>query len=100
MNQMIALPAILTAETVVAAQAQMLRRIQETQTGTTLFMDASGVQTFDSAGLALLLACHRAVAAQGMALQVHNWPQSLQALAHIYGVLPLLAPQLADSPCA
>ena len=98
MSQTIALPSVLTADAVVLAQAQLLRSVQAAASqGGAVVLDASAVQSFDSAGLALLLACRRHVAAQGATLQVQGWPSSLQALAQVYGVLPLLAPELAAS---
>lgn len=95
-----ALPSVLTADTVAASQAQWVRAVQAAPKGSVLVLNASGVQSFDSAGLALLLACRRAAQAQGVQLQVQAWPSGLQALAQVYGVLPLLAPELADSAAA
>ena len=97
MSSTIALPSVLTAEAVAASQAQLLRQVQAAPTGGQVVLDASAVQSFDSAGLALLLACRRTAAAQGANLQVQGWPSSLLALAQVYGVLPLLAPELADT---
>ena len=97
-----ALPSVLTADTIAASQAQWVRAVQAAPKGSVLVLNASGVQSFDSAGLALLLACRRAAQAQaqGVQLQVQAWPSGLQALAQVYGVLPLLAPELADRAAA
>ena len=100
MSSTIALPSVLTADAVAASQAQWLRTVQAAPKGTVVVLDASGVQSFDSAGLALLLACRRMAQAQGAQLHVQGWSNSLQALAQVYGVLPLLAPELADSASA
>ena len=100
MRSTIALPSVLTAEAVTAAQPQLLRQVREAAQSNAVVLDASAVQSFDSAGLALLLACRRAVQAQGASLQVTGWPASLQALAQVYGVLPLLAPEMADTQAA
>lgn len=89
-QQLIALPAVLTAQTAVAVHADLQRRMQALPAGTALALDATGVQSFDSAGLALLLACRRTAQERQQTLQVQGWPHSLQALAQVYGVLPLL----------
>lgn len=87
-----ALPAVLTAETVAAAQAQLLQRLRTLPAGAVLAVDASQVQTFDSACLAMLLACRRAAQVQQQSVVVQTWASSLQSLAKVYGVLPLLDP--------
>ena len=89
------LPAVMTAETALRSQAQLLHSMQALPAGQAVVLNASGVQTFDSAGLALLLACRRAALAQGRQLTVVQWPASLQALAQMYGILPLLDPHAA-----
>lgn len=90
MSSTIALPAVLTADVVSAAQAQLERSMQALPKGAAIVLDASGVQAFDSAGLALLLACRRSALVKGQSLCVQAWPPSLYALAQVYGVLPLL----------
>lgn len=93
-----ALPAVMTAETALRHQTQLLQSMQALPAGQAVVLDASGVQRFDSAGLALLLACRRAALAQGRSLTVVQWPASLLALAQMYGILPLLDPQAALQP--
>ena len=93
MQHTMALPAVLTADTVVAAQAPLLQRVAVLSAGATVVLDAEGVQSFDSAGLALLLACRRAAQQQQKSLQVKGWTPSLQSLAQVYGVMPLLDPE-------
>lgn len=98
MSHTIALPSVLTAETVVVAQAQLLQSMQALPQGADIVLDASGVQSFDSAGLALLLACLRAVHARQQSLRVQGWTPSLQSLAQVYGVMPLLDSASAPQP--
>lgn len=95
MSHTIALPSVLTAEVVGAVQTQLLRSMQAVPQGQGIALEASGVQSFDSAGLALLLACRRAAQAQGRSLRVQGWTPSLQSLAQVYGVMPLLDPDAA-----
>jgi len=75
-----------------SVQAQLLQSMQALPQGVTIALDASGVQSFDSAGLALLLACRSAASQRQQRLQVQAWTPSLQSLAQVYGVLPLLDP--------
>lgn len=89
---MIALPSVLTSETVTQVQSQLQRSMQAWPQGAAVVLDASAVQSFDSAGLALLLACRRSAQAKGQSFSVQGWPDSLQSLAQIYGVMPLLDP--------
>lgn len=94
---MIALPAVLTADTALVAQAALLRSMQAQPAGAEIALDASGVQSFDSAGLALLLACRRAAQARKQSLRVQGWTPSLQSLAQVYGVMPLLDPEASPA---
>ena len=95
MQHTIALPAVMTADAVVPAQAGLLHCMKLLPNGAQVVLDASGVQSFDSAGLALLLACRRAAHQHGQTLTVQGWTASLQSLAQVYGVMPLLDPALA-----
>ena len=90
-----ALPAVLTALTVAAAQSQLQQQMRALPAGAQIVLDASGVQSFDSAGLALLLACRRAALQHQQSLCVQGWTSSLQSLAQVYGVMPLLDPTCA-----
>jgi phospholipid transport system transporter-binding protein len=54
-------------------------------------LDASAVKVFDSAALAVLLACRRAQEA-GKQLIVEGLPKGLQSMAALYGVDGLLMP--------
>lgn len=53
-------------------------------------LDASALTQFDSSALAVVLACRRAVLAQGGQLQVTGLPERAQSLAKVYGVTALL----------
>ncbi|MGE8398243.1 MAG: STAS domain-containing protein [Comamonas sp.] len=93
MSHTIALPAQLSAATVLSVQSKLLHSMQALPVGIAIVFDASGVQSFDSAGLALLLACRRAAQSRQQRLHVQGWTPSLQSLAQVYGVLPLLDAQ-------
>lgn len=97
MSHTIALPAELTAASVLSAKAGLLRSMQALPAGANIALDASGVQSFDSAGLALLLACRRAAQVQQQTLSVQGWTASLQSLAQVYGVMPLLDPEASTA---
>lgn len=59
-------------------------------------VDLSGVETVDSAAVALLLAWQRAASQQGKRLTFQNVPTGISSLAELYGVDTLLevgAPQ-------
>ena len=100
MSSTIALPSVLNADVAVQAQAQLRQQIQALPQGTPVVLDEAAVQSFDSAGLALLLACRRVALARGNRLQVQGWPASLRALAQVYGVMPLLDPDSAEAAAA
>ena len=53
-------------------------------------LDASALSQFDSSALAVILACRRAVLAQGAQLQITGLPARAQALAKVYGLSELL----------
>ncbi|QXZ09884.1 STAS domain-containing protein [Comamonas sp. Y33R10-2] len=57
-------------------------------------VDASAVKVFDSAALAVLLACRRAAQEVGKQLIVTGLPKGLQSMAALYGVDVLLLPPL------
>jgi phospholipid transport system transporter-binding protein len=54
-------------------------------------LDASGLQRFDSAALAVVLDLRRQVVAQGRTLELEGAPPRLLDLAALYGVRELLA---------
>lgn len=53
-------------------------------------LDASGVERFDSAALALILQARAAASAAKQSWNLRNAPQPLQQLARLYGVSDLL----------
>ena len=60
-------------------------------------VDASPLQQFDTAALAVLLECRRLALAFGRPFGVRNAPEKLSALAALYGVNELL---LEPAPAA
>jgi len=87
-----ALPAELTLDTATAVRRQALSALAAQATPWEI--DASALQTFDSAGLALLLELRRAAPEQ--VLQVRGVPQRLGDLARAYGLDFLIAPVTAQ----
>ena len=77
------------AETLPAALAEVVA-------GEAFRIDASGLQSFDSSTLALLMQAHRLAQAAGRDFQVLGAPAQLTQLARLYGVEDLLA--LAATP--
>lgn len=55
-----------------------------------LTIDASALQVFDSAALALLLQARRQAQASGCSMQLSGAPPQLAQLAQLYGVAELL----------
>jgi phospholipid transport system transporter-binding protein len=87
---MLLLPATLTmneARDTLAMLEQALRREPD---ATDILVDASGLQQFDTAAIAVLLECQRIAHAWGKGLAVRHTPPKLAALAKLYGVDPLL----------
>ncbi len=87
---------LLLPATVTAREANDTRRLLvqalRSEPGTTVMVDASNLQQFDSAALAVLLECGRAAAADGKTVSLRHAPEKLTALARLYGVDTLLAP--------
>ncbi|HJV63825.1 MAG TPA: STAS domain-containing protein [Albitalea sp.] len=86
---MLLLPATLTnqeARDALAMLSQALKRQPEPQ----VIIDASSLQQFDSAAIAVLLECERQAQAWGKGFAVRNTPPQLAALAKLYGVESLL----------
>jgi phospholipid transport system transporter-binding protein len=81
------LPQTLTLE--VAGTA--VQAMQLSQGGDGLVIDASTLQVFDTAALAVLLQAMRLARSQGQAFSVHGAPPKLTQLAQLYGVAELLA---------
>jgi phospholipid transport system transporter-binding protein len=86
---MLLLPATLTmneARDALAMLEQALRREPEPE----IHIDASSLQQFDTAALAVLLECQRLAHAWGKGLAVRHTPPKLAALAKLYGVDALM----------
>ena len=96
---MLLLPATLTA---VEARAtlRMLTQALRSEPDGGVVVDASPLQHFDSAALAVLLECQRQAQAWGRAFAVRQAPAKLAALAHLYGVDVLLPSAATPSSAA
>ena len=88
---MLALPQELTQVQATACLAGLLQAVSK-ETGPQVVVDASALTRFDSAALAVLLACRRQVLASGKQFAIHGLPKRLADLAALYGVDVLLAP--------
>ena len=84
----IALPATLTLADASATLAGLLEAIAADPAPV---LDATGLQTLDSAAVAVLLQCRRSALAAGKALQIVGAPPKLAQLAQLYGVEELIA---------
>ena len=71
---------------------QRLRPLVTGHADSQVVVDASAVKVFDSAALAVLLACRRAAQEAGKQLVVEGLPKGLQSMAALYGVDGLLMP--------
>ena len=86
---MLTLPDTLTLNQATAWLGGLPKALQAQ--GTSVFeVDASQLQTFDSAALAVLLECRRQAAVQSKSMQVQGMPPRLRDLAQLYGVSDLL----------
>ncbi len=84
----LALPAVLTMSEARATLASLQAALQaEAQP----VIDASSLQTLDTAAVAVLLQCRRLAAAAGKPLQIAGAPPKLAELARLYGVDEVLA---------
>jgi len=86
---MLLLPATLTNQEARDALA-MLGQALKREPGQEVVIDASSLQQFDSAALAVLLECRRQAEAWGKGFAVRHTPPKLASLAKMYGVDPLL----------
>ena len=86
---MVLLPASVTAREAVDTR-RLLTQAVGSEAGASVAVDASRLTQFDSAALAVLLACQRAADAAGKTFAVQNPPRKLAALAKLYGVDVLL----------
>jgi phospholipid transport system transporter-binding protein len=87
---MLLLPATITANEARDA-LRMLAQALKREADPGVVIDASGLQDFDSAALALLLECRRLSQAWGKGFGIRNAPAKLVSLARLYGVDVLLS---------
>jgi phospholipid transport system transporter-binding protein len=95
---MLVLPAIVTTQEARDTQRMLSQALQQevkTQNEAQVMVDASGLQQFDSAALAVLMECQRLAQGWGRGFAVRNPPKKLAELARLYGVDTLLMPQAA-----
>jgi phospholipid transport system transporter-binding protein len=86
---MLLLPATLTnqeARNTLAMLSQALKREPDAD----IVIDASSLQQFDSAAIAVLLECQRRAQSWGKGFAVRHAPPKLAALAKLYGVEVLM----------
>lgn len=93
---MLLLPATLTAAEA-RTTLRMLTQALGAEPDGGVVIDASPLQEFDSAALAVLLECQRSAQAFGRSFAVRQAPAKLAALAKLYGVDGLL---LSAAPSA
>ncbi len=92
---MLVLPATVTTREARDTQRMLSQALQheiKTQNEPVLTVDASALQHFDSAALAVLLECQRLAIAWGKGFAVRNAPAKLAELARLYGVDGFLLP--------
>ena len=93
--------AVLLPLTLTQAEAndalRLLLEAQRALPGRHVVVDGSALQRFDSAAVAVLLACRREALAAGRGFAVRDLPPRLQDLAAVYGVGELL-PQALTAP--
>lgn len=86
---MLLLPATVTMQEARNARAMLAQALKREPEGPVL-IDASALQQFDTAVLALLLECKRLAQAWGKGFSVRHAPPKLSSLAKLYGVDSLL----------
>lgn len=89
---MLLLPASVTAKEANDTRRLLMQALKDEQQHPTVVIDASNLQQFDSAALAVLLECQRAADAWGKPFALRHAPPKLIALARLYGVDVLLMP--------
>lgn len=89
MSSPISLPAVLTFDQATSVAA-WLRATAQVKTSAALVLDASALQQFNTAALAVILEAGRYAQQCGRNMQIHKAPQALCELAQLYGVAELL----------
>ena len=87
---MLLLPATLTMNEARDALAMLEQALRREPDAPDILVDASSLQQFDTAAIAVLLECQRIAHAWGKGLAVLHTPAKLTALARLYGVDTLL----------
>jgi len=86
---MLVLPKVLTID-----QARDAMRLLDSAIGgggaTAVAIDASGLERFDTAAVAVLLECRRRAGALDRGFELHGAPAKLSELINLYGVESLL----------
>ena len=83
----------LSYETIPAVLAETAQFAARADLPPTIRIDFSAVTGVDSAAVALLLEWRRMALARGKTLEFENLPATLLALAKLYGVAELIAPE-------
>ncbi len=91
---MLLLPATLTIRDARDA-LRLLSQALKAEPDSGVVIDASPLQSFDTAALAVLLECQRLAQAWGKGFVLRQPPPKLTALARLYGVDALLLPEAA-----
>ena len=91
---MLVLPATLTLDEA-RDTLRMLSQALEREPADAAVVDASGLERFDTAAVAVLLECQRRAQASGRGFAVRHAPTKLAQLARLYGVDALLTLELA-----
>ncbi|WP_296490543.1 STAS domain-containing protein [Rhodoferax sp.] len=86
---MLRLPKSLLHDSATATLAEMLRALGD-EPSSSVAVDASALERFDSTALAVLLELRRAALLAGKTLALKGMPQRLQNLAALYGIAELL----------
>ncbi|KQW02585.1 lipid asymmetry maintenance protein MlaB [Rhizobacter sp. Root1221] len=98
---MLILPATITSREARDTQRMLSSALQQEAKApgeAEVTVDASGLQRFDSAALAVLLECQRLAKAWGKGFVVRHAPSKLSDLARLYGVDTLLMPVAEPAP--
>ncbi|MFZ5519851.1 MAG: STAS domain-containing protein [Pseudomonadota bacterium] len=88
---MLLLPATVTQKEAAGVLRVFREAVQRLPAADELVVDASALQRFDSAALALILECQRMARRRGSAFVLRDAPPRLLELARLYGVSALFA---------
>jgi phospholipid transport system transporter-binding protein len=94
-SEVLALTGALSFETIPGVLEQSEQYAARADLPEKLTIDFAGITAVDSAAVALLLEWRRLARSRGKALDFVNLPQTLLALATLYGVVELIQPHRA-----